>query len=285
MPLSREPSVAGSTSTQTASPVAPSSRGTNLYFEPSEHLPAALRGQPPGEAGITSLSYSAEPPYMTSSNIQARNVSSRLQRLFGTRPVASITKLAGKASTASSSYVSEPPHVAPNTVLAGKFDTVPVSYSEEPTATDPDQILAIISFAGQYLERLAPRPTLDNTWGSRHTSPWHRSAGHSPRGLTGGPINQEMGESAEAIASTIKDSPSGGYSRDMGVGLALAPIARQRENIPAATFSAVGAGQQRASEAAGETTPALDPEALASEVYSILKRRLMVEKERTTSVI
>jgi len=94
-----------------------------------------------------------------------------------------------------------------------------------------------------------------------------------------------MGGPVKSIASTIKNSPFGSYNRGMEVGLALAPIGRPRENIPAAPSSAPDTGQEGASEAVDETMATLDPEALALEVYSILKRRLIVEKERTTSVV
>jgi len=94
-----------------------------------------------------------------------------------------------------------------------------------------------------------------------------------------------MGEPVKSIASTIKSNSFGGYSQGTKVGLALAPVGRQRENIPAAPSRALDAGPEGAPEAAGETMPALDPEALASEVYSILKHRLIVEKERTTSAV
>jgi hypothetical protein len=141
------------------------------------------------------------------------------------------------------------------------------------------------SVACQYFQRLAPQPPLDKTWESRQKSPWHWSAGHIPPSLTEEAISQDKGEPAKAIASTIRNSSFSGYDRSVGVELALAPIGRRRENIPAAISSAVSAGQERALAAVGETVPALDPEALASEVYSILKRRLLVEKERTTSVV
>jgi hypothetical protein len=113
----------------------------------------------------------------------------------------------------------------------------------------------------------------------------HWSTGHIPPSLAGEGIGQETGAPAKAVASTIKSNSFSGYSRNAKVGLALAPIGRQRENIPAAPSSAAGAGQEEASQEVDETMAALDPEALALEVYSILKRRLIVEKERTTSAV
>ena len=121
--------------------------------------------------------------------------------------------------------------------------------------------------------------------GHGQLSPVYWSAGHIPPSLTGKGISQEMGGPVKAVASTIKSNSFGGYSRGTRVGLALAPIGRQRENIPAAPSTALDGGREGAPEAVGEATPALDPEALALEVYSILKRRLIVEKERTTSAL
>ena len=263
MPVPGRFSLAERTPTQAVSPFVPSSEGMNFDFEPSGALPvAALRGQPASEARIASLSHLSESPSMISKNIPA-----------------------GKALAASHSYLSGPPQVASGAVLAGKADTTPVSLPEEPPLFYRDETLDMASVACRYFERLAPQPALDKTWGSRQTSPWHRSAGHIPPSLTEEAISQEMGEPAKAVASTIKNSSFGGYNRSMEVGLALAPIGRQRENIPAAISSAVSAGQEGALETAGETMPAPDPEALASEVYSILKRRLIVEKERATSVV
>lgn len=199
--------------------------------------------------------------------------------------MASSTNLIGKMLTDSPSYQSEPPQVASDAVLAEKADTIPISYPELAPPFSPDETLDMTNAAYQYLEMLAPQPPLDKTWGSRQTSSLHWSAGHIPPSLTGEAISQKMGEPVKSIASTIKNSSSGGYNRGIEVGLALAPIGRSRENIPAATSSTTNGVQERASEAVGETMPALDPEALALEVYSIIKRRLIVEKERTTSVV
>lgn len=284
MPVPGKFLLAERTATQTVSPV-PSSEDMNLHFEPSRALPAALSGQPASEARIASLSPFSESPSMTSNNTPARKVFPRLQSLFGTPLVVSSTNVMGKAIAASPSYLFEPPQVASGAALAEKADTTPVSYPEEPPLFCRDEALDMDSVACRYFERLAPQPPLDKTWGSRQTSPLHWSAGHIPPSLTEEATNQEMGEPVKAIASTIKNSSFSGYNRSMGVELALAPIGRHRENISAATSSAVSAGQEGALEAVGETMPALDPEALASEIYSILKHRLIVEKERITSVV
>ena len=285
MPVPGKFLLAERTPTQAVSPFVPSSEGMNFNSEPSGALAAALSGQPASEARIVSLSHLSGPTSMTSNNIPARKVFSRLQSPFITPLVASSTNLMGEALAASPSYLFEPPQVASGAVLAGKSGAAPVSYSEEPPLFRRDETLDMASVTYRYFERLAPRPPLDKTWGSRQTSPLHWSAGHVPPSLTEKAISQEMGEPAEAIASTIKNSSFGGYNRSMGVELALAPIGRQRENISPATSSAVNTGQEGALEAVGETMPAPDPEALASEVYSILKHRLIVEKERTTSVV
>ena len=140
------------------------------------------------------------------------------------------------------------------------------------------------SAARRYFKRLSSQTFSDKTLESDQIPQLHWSARHVPPSLTQEPIRQEVGEPVKAVASATKNSSFGGYDRSVAVGLALAPIGRQRENIPAATPSAVSAGQERSAEAIGETVPAHDPEGLASEVYSILKRRLRVEKERITSV-
>ena len=285
MPVPGKFSLAERTPTQAVSPFVPSYGGTNFDFEQSGALPAALNSQPASEARIVSLSHLSGPTSMTSNNIPARKVFSRLQSPFITPLVASSTNLMGEALAASPSYLFESPQVESGAVLGGEAGTTPVSYPEEPPLFYRDETPDMDNVAGWYFQRLAPRPPLDKTWGSRQTSPLHWSAGHVPPSVTEKAISQEMGEPAEAIASTIKNSSFGGYNRSMGVELALAPIGRQRENISPATSSAVNTGQEGALEAVGDTMSAPDYEALASEVYSIIKRRLIVEKERTTSVV
>ena len=285
MPVPGKFSLAERTPTRAVSPFVPSSERMSLNFEPSGALPTKPSGQSVSETRIGSLSHLSETPSMISNNILVGKVLSRLQSLFGTPVVASSTNLTKEALADSPPYLFEPPQVESGAVLGGEAGTTPVSYPEEPSLFRRDETLDMASVTYRYFERLAPRPPLDKTWGSRQTSPLHWSAGHVPPSLTEKAISQEMGEPAEAIASTIKNSSFGGYNRSMGVELALAPIGRQRENISPATSSAVNTGQEGALEAVGETMPAPDPEALASEVYSILKHRLIVEKERTTSVV
>jgi hypothetical protein len=309
MPVTGKFSLAERTSTQAVSPLVPSSQRMSISFEPSGALPIALSGQPVSEARIGSLSHLSETPYMTSNNIQARKILSRLQSLYDTPLVASSINLmgealadspsylsdppqvasdaisAGKELAASPSYLFEPPQVISNAVMAGKAGATPVSLPEESPLFRRDEIPDMASVAYRYFGNLVPQLPLDKTLGSRQASPLHWSAEHIPPSLTGEAISQDMGEPVKAAASTIKNSSSGGYNRGMEVGLALAPIGRQRENIPTATSSAVSTGQERELEALDETTAALDPEALASEVYSILKRRLIVERERTTSIV
>jgi hypothetical protein len=309
MPVTGKVSLVERTPTQGVPPLIPSSEGMNFGFEPSGALPIALSSQPVSEARIGSLSHLAETPYMTSNNIQARKIFSRLQSLYDTPLVASSTNLtgealadspsclsdppqvasdaisAGKELAASHSYLFEPPQAISDAVLAGKAGVTPVSLPEEFPLFRRDEIPDMTSVAYRYFGSLVPQLPLDKTLGSRQASPLHWSAGHIPPSLTGEAISQDMGEPVKTAASTIKNSPFGGYNRGMEVGLALAPIGRQRENIPAATSSAVSTGQERELEAVAKTTAALDPEALASEVYSILKRRLIVERERTTSIV
>jgi len=285
MPVHGKFSLAERTPIQAVYPFVPSSERMNLNFEPSGDLPIAPSGQPVSEARIGSLSHLSETPSITSNNILVRKVFSRLQSLFGTPLVTSSTNLMGEALADSPSSPSEPPQVAFDAVLAEKADTTPIPYPEQAPLFGPEETPDMASAAYQYLEMLAPQPPLNKTWGSRQTSPWHWSAGHIPPSLTGEAISQEMGGPVKSIASTIKNSPFGSYNRGMEVGLALAPIGRPRENIPAAPSSAPDTGQEGASEAVDETMATLDPEALALEVYSILKRRLIVEKERTTSVV
>jgi hypothetical protein len=285
MPVTGKFSLAERTPTQAVSPFVPSFEGMNFRFEPFGAFPAALSNEPESETHIASLSYLPEFPLMTSNNIPARRVFSRLQSPFITPLVAPSTNLMGEALVDSPSYLSEPPQVASDAVLAEKADTTPISYPELAPLFGSEETPDMASAAYQYLEMLAPQPPLDKTLRSRQTSSLHWLAGRIPPSPTGEAISQEMGGPVKAVASTIKNNSFGGYNRSMEVGLALAPIGRQRENIPSAPSSAVGARQEGASEAAGETMTALDLEALASEVYSILKRRLIVEKERTTVVV
>lgn len=309
MPVAGKFSLAERAQTQAGYPFTPSSERMRLNFEPSGDLPIALSGQPPSEARRGSLPHLFETASLTSNNILVRKVFSRLQSLSGTPLVASSTNLteealadspsslseapqltsdaisARKKSAASSSYLFEPPQVISDAVLAGKAGAIPLSLPEEPRLFRRDEITDMISPDGRYFGNLVPQPPLDQTLGSRQPSPVHWSAGQISPSLTEEAISHDVGESAKAIASTIKSSSSGGYNRNIGVGLALAPIGRQRGKIPAATSSAASPGQEGASETVGEATPPLDPEALASEVYSILKRRLIVEKERTTSAV
>jgi hypothetical protein len=284
-PVPRKSSLAERTPTQTVYPFVPSYGGINFDFEQSGDLSARPSGQPVSQARIGSLSHLSETPSMTPNNILVRRLFSRLQSLFSTPVVASGTNLMGEALATSLSYLSESPQVESGAVLAGKAGATPVSLPEEFPLFHRDEITDMTSVTSRYSESLVPQPPLDKTLGFHQTSPLHWSAGHIPPSLTGEAISQDMGEPVKAPASTIKNSPFGGYNRGMEVGLALAPIGRQRENIPAATSSAVSTGQERELEAVDETTAALDPEALASEVYSILKRRLIVERERTTSIV
>ena len=71
----------------------------------------------------------------------------------------------------------------------------------------------------------------------------------------------------------------GGYYGTEGIELALAPLGRSRGANAAQEPVSTGA-QGTGSAPETEEIPALDHEALASEVYGILKKRLLVEKER-----
>jgi hypothetical protein len=284
-PVPGKSSLAERTPTQTVYPFVPSSERMHLNFEPSGDLSARPSGQPVSQARIGSLSHLSETPSMTPNNILVRRLFSRLQSLFGTPVVASGTNLMEEALADSPSNLSEPPQVESGAVLAGEAGTTPISYLEELPLFHRDEITDMTSVTSRYSESLVPQPPLDKTLGFHQTSPLHWSAGHVPPSLTGEAIGQEMSGPAKAVASTIKNSSLGGYNTSTKVGLALAPIGRPRENIPAAPSSAADAGQEGASESANETMAALDPEALALEVYSILKRRLIVEKERTTSAV
>jgi hypothetical protein len=84
----------------------------------------------------------------------------------------------------------------------------------------------------------------------------------------------------DAVVPTCpKKSMIGGYYGTDGIELALAPLGRSRgANAAQGPVSIGDHGTGSASET--EETPALDYEALASEVYGILKKRLLVEKER-----
>jgi len=273
------------TPAQSVSPFVPSSESMNFDSEPSGAFPVALNSQPASEARIVSLSHLSGPTSMTSNNIPARKVFSLLHSPFVAPLVTSSTSLMEEVLAAYPSYLFEPPQVASGTVLAGEADTTPVSYPEEFPLHYRDEIPDVDTVAGRYFQSLVPPPSLDKTWGSHRTSPLYRSAGHIRLNMTERAISQEMSEPVKSIASTIKNSSSGGYNISIGAELALAPIGRQRENTAATTASAVSTEQEGALEAVGKTMPALDPEALASEVYSILKHRLIVEKERTTSVV
>ena len=309
MPVPGKFLLAERTPTQAKSPFIPSFEGMNSHFEPPGALPAAPSSEPESEANIASLSYLPEFPLMTSNNIPAgkalaaslsplsespymtlnkvptRKVFFRLQSLFGIPSVASSTNLTGKMLADSPPYLSEPPQVASDAVLAEKADTTPISYPEQAPLFGSEETPEMTGAAYQYLEMLAPQLPLDKTVGSRQAPSLHWSAGYIPPSLTGEAMSQEVGGPVKAVASTIKNNSFGGYNRGLEVGLALAPIGRQRENIMSATSNTANGGKERALEAVDKTTPTLDPEALALEVYSILKRRLIVERERTTSIV
>jgi hypothetical protein len=306
MPVPRKFLLAERTPTEAVSPFIPSFEDMNFHFKPSGALPAALSSDPESEAHIASLSYWPEFPLMTSNNASPEKaLSAFLSHLseslsvipnkvpagkllpqprspFETPFMASSTNLMGKMLADSHSNPSEPPQAASDAVLSEKTDTTPNSYPELAPLFDPDETLDMTSTAYRYLEMLAPQPSLDKIWESRQTSSLHLPAGRTPPSLTEEAANQEMGEPVKSITSTIKNSSFSGYNRSVEVGLALAPIGRPRGNIPAATSNTTNGGQERALEPGGETMPTPDPEALALEVYSILKRRLIVEKERTT---
>jgi hypothetical protein len=309
MPVPRNFLLAERTPTEPVFPFISPLEDTNSHFEPSGALPAALNSEPESEVHIASLSYLPEFPLMPSNNtptgkalsaflsylsespsvipnkVPAGKLLPQPRSPFETPFMASSTNLMGKMLADSRSYLSEPPQAASDAVLAEKADTTPNSYPELASLFDPDETLDMTSTAYRYLEMTAPQPPLDKIWGSRQTSSFHLPAGYTPPSLTEEAVNQEMGEPVKSITSTIKNSSFGGYNRSVEVGLALAPIGRTRENIPAATSNTANGGQERALEPGGETMPTPDPEALALEVYSILKRRLIVEKERTTSVV
>ena len=302
-------SPAKTTQTQTLYPFVPSSERMSLNFEPSGALPATPSGQPVNEKRIGSPSHFSESPSMISNNILVRRIFSRLQSLFGTPLVASSTNLMEEALSDSPSYLSEPtqvasdailagnqlaaspyhlyelPRVISDAILAGKVGATDVSLPEESPLFSRDGIPDMTSIDVRYFGNLFPQPPVDKTLGPGQPSPVHWSTGHIPPSLTGEGISQETSAPAKAVASTIKSNSFGGYSQGTKVGLALAPIGRQRENTPAAPSSEAGTGQEGASQEVDETMAALDPEALALEVYSILKRRLIVEKERTTSAV
>lgn len=278
-------SLAERTATQAVYPFIPSSERMHLNFEPSGDLSARPSGQPVSQDQIGSLSHLFETPSTASNNTLVRSVFSRLQSLFGTPRVASSTNLMEEALADSPPYLFERPRAISDAVLAEKAGATPISLPEESPLFRRDEIPDMTGVDGRYFGNLVPQPPLDRTLGHGQPSPVHWSAGQIPSSLIGEVISQEMSGPAKAVASTIKNSSFGGYNRSTKVGLALAPIGRQRENVPTAPSSAVGTGQEGASEAADETMAALDPEALALEVYSILKRRLIVEKERTTSVV
>ena len=285
MAVSGEFSLAERTPPQAVYPFLPSSERMSSNFERSGALQAAISGQPLSKARIGSPSHFSETPSMISNNILVRRIFSRLQSLFGTPLVASSTNLMEEALADSPSYLSGPPQVASDAVLAEKTGATDVSLPEESPLFNRDGITDMTSVDIRYFGSLFSQAPVDRTLGHGQPSPVHWSTGHISPSLTGEGISQETSAPAKAVASTIKSNSFGGYSRGTKVGLALAPVGRQRENIPAATSSAVGAGQEGASESVGETMPALDSEALASEVYGILKRRLIVEKERTTSAV
>jgi hypothetical protein len=205
--------------------------------------------------------------------------------LFNPQQVASGTVPVGKVVADSPSYLSKPPQVASGAVLPGKAGATDVSLPEESHLFHRDEIPDMTSVDIRYFGSLFPQLPLDKTLGHGQPSPVHWSAEHISPSPTGEGISQETSAPAKAVASTIKSNSFGGYNRNMGVGLALAPVGRQRENTPAALSSASDAGPEGAPEAADEAMSALDPEALASEVYSILKHRLIVERERTTSAV
>lgn len=88
----------------------------------------------------------------------------------------------------------------------------------------------------------------------------------------------------QAISSPGNDSGKG-YHRTEGMELALAPVGRPENVIGTReTASASEQSTERRSQAEEAQAPAPDYEALATEVYDILKRKLFIEKERAQGI-
>ncbi len=105
--------------------------------------------------------------------------------------------------------------------------------------------------------------------------------------LAGETTNNDLRETDAPTTSHIGQSLFSGYATNKGAELALAPIGRNLGSLITAISSTASKVQENVPEAINQTMSAagLDPEALASEVYSIIKRRLLLEKERVSALI
>ena len=107
------------------------------------------------------------------------------------------------------------------------------------------------------------------------------------------PTTHRIPADAIGVSAQETDSGIGGPARNgdfngqrAGVlTLALAPTARSPRASGSAASSTTSSDQRPATERADEETPAYDPELVAAEVYAILRRRLVIERERAQGIL
>lgn len=188
------------------------------------------------------------------------------------------------------SEVPRPLPVASNTVSPKKATDAPDLYLPGPRLIHRDQTADFAATAFTDFSEVSPRLVSDQNPGFRQLSLIQGLMGNVPLTLGGKVVNGEAAESAETkSAGTIAQSAgygqAGGLGRNLGIGLALAPVGRRTVRTDETALPATTGGEENAIQALGEAALAIDTEVLASGVYDILKRRLLVERERTQAII
>jgi hypothetical protein len=110
-----------------------------------------------------------------------------------------------------------------------------------------------------------------------------------PSGITNiadtiGVLTQETG-SRNGEARGFSTISEGSGQRAGALNLALAPTVRSTQTSDRAAASTASSQQQTAAERTDERTPSYDPELVAAEVYAILKKRLVIERERAQGIL
>ncbi len=196
--------------------------------------------------------------------------------------LASETTSQGKAATDPITSVSRPLPV--NDAPTGESEPVSTPVPRKSTSRPEEQTVHPAGIVFDEFQMVSARLSLSDNLGSRRTPTLHSLIRHTPFGLA----EQAGAEDITSLVDTVR--PGNGYggvtSHNMssGIELALAPVGRRRESTDATT-SSTQAGEQSMAQTENEASSEIDTEALASEVYDILKRRLLIERERAQITI
>jgi len=116
--------------------------------------------------------------------------------------------------------------------------------------------------------------------GSQKMLPQQALAGNVPMNLLGIVAGRDTAVSAASGQTGVVGGGTSGSYCSRGVELALAPIARSTRNTDEASQSGEMGGEDSTAQSEEEVESAVDAQQLAVEVYDILKRRLLIERER-----